>query len=248
MEVRWGKASQQNFMRFIFGEMSQFRSLPRCGVPNHAIVAAQTGDQYCLTWWWLRLQPQFTTWRHSFLVFPVTLAVQWWKKLVQVTLLPFNEKLKQQAFKWIWHQADKLSNIKEDALDNREKYLDVMCFPVLFPTGQFGEHHPCQVKLRHCEYIKSWLLNKDPRFRKDPQYVFFLLWQKEMREILSGVYNLLKSTRRQPMSVSALLHSVEARDEHLHFSEVPLNLGGLIFRTAESEEQSWWPPCTDHAP
>ena len=40
----------------------------------------------------------------------------------------------------------KLLSIKEDALDNREKYLDVMCFPVLFPSGQFGEHHPRQGK------------------------------------------------------------------------------------------------------
>ena len=38
----------------------------------------------------------------------------------------------------------KLLSIKEDALDNCENYLDVMCLLVLFPTGQFGEHHPCQ--------------------------------------------------------------------------------------------------------
>ena len=109
----------------------------------------------------------------------------------------------------------KVLSVNEDALDNRQKYLDVMCFPVLFPTGQFGEHHPRRVKLSHSEYVKSRLLNKDSRFRKDPQYVFFLLWQKEMREISAGVYNLLKSTRRQPISVSALLHNVQTRDEHL---------------------------------
>ena len=109
----------------------------------------------------------------------------------------------------------KVLSIKEDPLDNRENFLDVMCFPVLFPTGQFGEHHPRQVKLSHSEYVKSRLLNKDSRYRKDPQYVFFLLWQKEMREISAGVYNLLKSTRRQPMSVSALLHGVATRNEHL---------------------------------
>ena len=109
----------------------------------------------------------------------------------------------------------KVLNIKEDPLDNRENFLDVMCFPVLFPTGQFGEHHPRHVKLSHSEYVKSRLLNKDSRYRKDPQYVFFLLWQKEMREISAGVYNLLKSTRRQPMSVSALLHGVATRDKHL---------------------------------
>ena len=30
----------------------------------------------------------------------------------------------------------KLLSIKEDTLDNHENYLDVVCFPVLFPTGQ----------------------------------------------------------------------------------------------------------------
>ena len=52
----------------------------------------------------------------------------------------------------------KLLSIKEDALDNCENYFHVMCFPVLFPTS---EHHPHQVKLCHCEYVKSQLLNKD---------------------------------------------------------------------------------------
>ena len=106
-------------------------------------------------------------------------------------------------------------SVKEDALDNRQQYLDVMCFPVLFPTGKFGEHHPREVKLSHSEYIKSRLLNRDSRFRKDPQYVFYLLWQKELRELSAGVYNLLKCTRSQPMSVSSLLNRVEASDEKL---------------------------------
>ena len=128
----------------------------------------------------------------------------------------------------------KLLSVKEDALDNRENYLDVMCFPVLFRTGQFGERHPHQVKLRHSEYVKSRLLNKDARFRKDPQYVFFLLWQKEMREISSGVYNLLKSTRRQRMSVSALLHSVDARDERLE-----ANLSTML-QSVRGTKQFWY--------
>ena len=128
----------------------------------------------------------------------------------------------------------KLLSIKEDALDNRENYLDVMCFLVLFPTGQFGEHHPSQVKLRHSEYVKSRLLNKDARFRKDPQYVFFLLWQKEMREISSGVYNLLKSTRRQRMSVSALLHSVDARAKRLE-----ANLSTML-QSVRGMKQFWY--------
>ena len=47
----------------------------------------------------------------------------------------------------------------------------------------------------------SRLLNKDGRFHKDDQYVFYLLWQKEMRELQAGVYNLLKGTRQHAMPV-----------------------------------------------
>ena len=33
----------------------------------------------------------------------------------------------------------KVLSVKEDALDNHQRYLDVLCFPVLFPTGDFGK-------------------------------------------------------------------------------------------------------------
>ncbi len=71
------------------------------------------------------------------------------------------------------------------------------------------------MKLSHSEYIKSRLLNKNSRFRKDAQYVFYLLWQKEIQDLSAGIYNTLKSTTNQHMSVSTLLNEVDAYDEHL---------------------------------
>ena len=109
----------------------------------------------------------------------------------------------------------KLLHVTEEPVSNRQQHLDVMCFPVLFPNGKFGEFHPRKEKLSNSEYIKSRLYNKDSRFRKDPQYVFYLLWQKEMREISSGVYNLLKSSRKPSVSVGMLLEQVNSSDEHL---------------------------------
>ena len=67
----------------------------------------------------------------------------------------------------------KLLSVREDPIDNRQQYLDVMCFPMLYPTGKFGKFHPPEVKISHSEFVKSRLLNKDSRFRKDPQYVFY---------------------------------------------------------------------------
>ena len=74
----------------------------------------------------------------------------------------------------------KLLSEKDDALDNQQKFLDVMCFPHLFPSETFGHFHPHQVKLTTIEYAQSRLSNKDSRFRKEAPYVFFLLWQKEL--------------------------------------------------------------------
>ena len=56
-----------------------------------------------------------------------------------------------------------------------------MRFPVLFPTGHFGIYHPLEVKLSNCEYVQSQLLNMDS------QYVFYLFWQKVMRELSEDV-------------------------------------------------------------
>ena len=62
----------------------------------------------------------------------------------------------------------KLLNIQESPLDNRQRYLDVMCFPILFPTGKYGQYHDREIKLSLSKYIKSRLLNSDSRFRKNP--------------------------------------------------------------------------------
>ena len=106
----------------------------------------------------------------------------------------------------------KLLSIKEDALDNRENYLDVMCFPVLFPTGQFGEHHPRQVKLRHRNMSNHGYSTKTHISEKTLSMSFSFSGK---RKCVRSHQVCTTSTRRQPMSVSALLHSVEARDEHL---------------------------------
>ena len=66
----------------------------------------------------------------------------------------------------------KLLSVHDQPLDNRQKYLDVLCFPSLFLTGRYGEFHPRTVKLNFCEYLTSRLMNSDSRFRKNPSLYF----------------------------------------------------------------------------
>ena len=67
----------------------------------------------------------------------------------------------------------KLVNVTEAPIHSRLKDLDVMCFPVLYPNGQFGENHPRnkEITLSFSEFVKQRLHNKDSRFRKDASYV-----------------------------------------------------------------------------
>ena len=44
--------------------------------------------------------------------------------------------------------------IQESPLADRQKYLDVMCFPILFPTGKYGQYHDREIKLSLSEYTK----------------------------------------------------------------------------------------------
>ena len=105
----------------------------------------------------------------------------------------------------------KMNEISENPLDNRQKHLYVMCFPTLFPTGNFGADHSRSIKLTHAEYIKSRLLNVDSRYRKNAAYVFFLLWEKELRELKCGTLRLSS----QNMSAEAMLNNLNNADRDL---------------------------------
>ena len=71
------------------------------------------------------------------------------------------------------------------------------------------------MKLNPSEYIKSRLLNKDSRFRKDSQYVFYLWWHKELREFKSGIFRVLNTKKGGPMSAAQFVSQVDKSSEQL---------------------------------
>ena len=93
-------------------------------------------------------------------------------------------------------------------MDNHQKYLDTLCFPTLFSTGQYGEFHPHPVKLTFSEYLKSRLMNTDSRFCKSPEFVFYYLWQKELWELSSRIYNVLRSSSRRSHMVKQFVDGI----------------------------------------
>ena len=128
----------------------------------------------------------------------------------------------------------KMLKVHEPALDSRLKFLDVMCFPTLFPTGRFGEFHPREVTLPFSEYVKSRLLNQDSRFRKSPEFVFFCFWQKQLRELSSGICNAMKRVGKHNMSVKDFLSKVDSSDK-----ETEANLL-TVLQSVRGSKQFWF--------
>ena len=129
----------------------------------------------------------------------------------------------------------KLLHVREDAMDSRKLHLDVMCFPVLFPNGKFGEHYAREVKITTSDYIKCRLLNKNSRFRKDPQYVFYLLWLTELRQLTAGIFNMLRSGKHQHgLTVQQFLNGVSSSCEN-----VEGNLS-TVFNSVRGTKQYWY--------
>ena len=108
--------------------------------------------------------------------------------------------------------------------DSRQSYLDVLCFPCL------------QVKLDFSEYVKSKLLNKHSCFRKSPEFVFYNLWLKELRELSSGIYNTLKRSGQGRQEVTA--HNF-VEGIHLSDHKVEANLQ-TMFQSVRGSKQFWF--------
>ena len=76
--------------------------------------------------------------------------------------------------------------------------------------------------------------NKDSRFRKNPKFVFYYLWQKELRELSSGIYNVLKITGKHGISVKDFLKEVHSSDKQME-----ANIS-TMFQSVRGTKQYWF--------
>ena len=130
-------------------------------------------------------------------------------------------------------QHYKLLTAHELPMDNCLHFLDVLCFPTLFPNVHFGEFHPHVEKLTFAEYVKSRLLNKDSRYRKNAEFVVYYLWKKELRELSAGIYNVLSSCGRRDLTAKQFLDNINKCDVSTEASLL------TVFQSVRGMKQFW---------
>ena len=113
-----------------------------------------------------------------------------------------------------------------------------MCFPDLFPFGVGGMHQTREVPLPPSDYVKTIIQSRDPRFRLNQQFLFFLFHQATIRQLSSGIYHKLKIMRpHEKMTVARYLEMVQNE-------EIETDLTSVFHRLRNSE-QFWMRPRND---
>jgi len=102
----------------------------------------------------------------------------------QYTIYPLYEKKSRESATALYQML----KIQDLPLDNRVKFLDLLCFPDLYPFGVNGQHETRQIKLHDYEFIKCRLTSKHSQYRLNQQYLFYLLNNANNLQLSRGIY------------------------------------------------------------
>ena len=127
------------------------------------------------------------------------------------TIQPLNTDYPADAM--IDYQLNKVSGQSNNIFDTN---LDLMTYPELFPTGVNGMKDVMrEVKIGTSDYIKSRLLNKDPKFRLNMNYLFHCFQTQEVSNICHSVGHLLHSVTGRNLTAKEFHDRLAAKDGEL---------------------------------
>ena len=76
-----------------------------------------------------------------------------------------------------------------------DEHCEEQAFPTLFPTGQFGFQVNRCTKLSAKKYFNARLLNKDSRFARNVEYLFFAQFITEYKQVMDNISVALRKAR-----------------------------------------------------
>lgn len=143
-----------------------------------------------------------------------------------------------------------MKKIDDAPLDNRNKHLDELCFPGLYPLGINGMKEDRVWPLTEFEFVKSRMMSEDPRFRRDHEYIFYLMHQQNIRAVLSGIYYMLNVVnQKNKITAGQLKSNLFSREFEQNLNAVLRRVRGSaqFFKQAKSHlhcMSKYYGPCT----
>lgn len=109
----------------------------------------------------------------------------------------------------------KMKKIESKPITDREKNMDHTCFVRLFPTGKGGMYDDRPIKVKPAMYIR-WIINQaNPSARRNIQYLFSAVHNKDIRAVDSGIYSQVRSTNLPKINAKSLKDGLNNNEKKL---------------------------------
>ena len=127
------------------------------------------------------------------------------------------------------YQLDKIHGQSSDIFDTE---LDLKAYPELFPTGENGMRDAKrEIKIGTSEFIRSRLMNKDPKFRLNINYLFHNFQVQEIGNMCHSVSHMLRSVTGHSLTAQAFTERLRNKD-----GDVQNNMFSLMANLRGSKE------------
>ena len=127
--------------------------------------------------------------------------------------------------------------IHDVPLYRTKAFLDAMCFPLFYPLGKNTQHDERQVRLRDCDFIKAKLTSINPRYRRNIEYIFYLLNDCKYRQLDGGIYQVLNLVNPKEK------YNKKTFMEKLNNEELEANLCTIFSRLTKTQNSIGKSPC-----
>ena len=110
-----------------------------------------------------------------------------------------------------------LLKIKDAPISSEHSNLDMYCFPDLFPYGVGGRKDEREEPAQPLRYEKTRLLSSNAQFRRNCQYLFYLLQENERQKINQGLFASVNNVLGlSDISSEKLLQMLKSNDESIN--------------------------------
>ena len=123
--------------------------------------------------------------------------------------------------------------INTTPLNATDKNIDIYCFPDIFPYGRAGMYENRPVRISPAMFARIQLMNQNPNARRNIQYIFSLLNNKDIRAAESGIYATLNATYATDLNNQNFQKKIAEEDK-----DTELNLRTVM--TAVSNSKEYW--------
>jgi ATP-dependent DNA helicase PIF1 len=128
--------------------------------------------------------------------------------------------------------------IENQILNFNDKKLDLWCFPDVFPYGENGLYEEREVEIKPAMFYKHALFNEVPGPRRNTQYIFSCLNNKDIRASESGMFASLNTFKAKNLTAKTFLENVDKEDP-----DVDKNLAMTMGAVRNSQEY-WKKVCS----